>query len=56
MWDGTKWIEQSSDYSGTITAGNLLIKNVATEGTGCSPNGLTAVDLSLIHIFFSLRL
>ena len=44
MWDGTKWIEQSSDYSGTITAGNLLIKNVATEGTGCSPNGLTAVD------------
>ncbi|CUJ40393.1 hypothetical protein [Achromobacter sp. 2789STDY5608621] len=43
MWDGSKWIEQSSDYSGTISAGNVLIKNVATEGTSCTPNGLVAV-------------
>lgn len=42
MWNGSKWVEQSSDYSGTIAAGNVLIKNVATEGSSCSPNGLVA--------------
>jgi hypothetical protein len=46
MWNGTAWVQVSSDYSGTVKVGNLQLTNVASENTACSPNGLQAINSS----------